>query len=145
MADNNTILVGTLGRDPELRFTQTGRAVASFGMAVNRRWKGADDEWKEETSWFDVTCWGELAEHAAQSLEKGSRAIVTGRLEQQTWEDKQTGDKRSKVQLVADDLGPSLRWATAVVEKIQRDKATHENQPTNKPSSRPETPVEDPF
>ena len=71
-----------------------------------------DHEWEEQVSFFDVTCWAQLAENVAESVPKGSRVVVTGRLEQRSWET-QEGDKRSKVEIVADEVGPSLRWATA--------------------------------
>ncbi|HUY23659.1 MAG TPA: single-stranded DNA-binding protein [Acidimicrobiales bacterium] len=117
---NNVVLVGNVTRDPELRFTPTGQATASFGLAVNRRWQNRQtQEWEEATSFFDVVCWREMAENAAESLAKGSRVIVTGRLDQRSWET-QDGDKRSKIEITADDIGPSLRWATAQVTKNER-------------------------
>jgi single-strand DNA-binding protein len=117
---NNITLVGNITRDPELRFTPTGQATATFGLAVNRRWQNRQtQEWEEATSFFDVVCWREMAENAAESLSRGSRVIVTGRLEQRSWET-QDGDKRSKVEVVADEIGPSLRWATAQVTKNER-------------------------
>src|SRR4029077_17589831 len=92
----------------------------SFGVAVNRRWQNRqNNEWEEATSFFDVVCWRELADNVAESLGKGARVIVTGLLEQRSWET-QEGDKRSKVEIVADEVGPSLRWATAKVEKNDR-------------------------
>jgi len=121
MANGNSItLVGNVTRDPELRFTPTGQATASFGLAVNRRWQNRQtQEWEEAVSFFDVVCWREMAENASESLAKGSRVIVTGRLEQRSWET-QEGDKRSKVEVVADEIGPSLRWATAEVKRNDR-------------------------
>ena len=117
---NNIALVGNITRDPELRFTPTGQATATFGLAVNRRWQNRQtQEWEEATSFFDVVCWREMAENASESLARGSRVIVTGRLEQRSWET-QDGDKRSKVEIVADEIGPSLRWATAQVTKNER-------------------------
>src|SRR5436309_9029858 len=117
---NSVTLVGNITRDPELRFTPSGQATASFGLAVNRRWQNRQtQEWEEATSFFDVVCWREMAENASESLQKGSRVIVTGRLEQRSWET-QEGDKRSKVEVVADEIGPSLRWATAEVKKNDR-------------------------
>ncbi len=117
---NNIVLVGNITRDPELRFTPTGQATATFGLAVNRRWQNRQtQEWEEATSFFDVVCWREMAENASESLARGSRVIVTGRLEQRSWET-QDGDKRSKVEVVADEIGPSLRWATAQVTKNER-------------------------
>jgi single-strand DNA-binding protein len=88
-------------------------------MAVNRRWRGNDGEWQEDTSFFTGTVWREQAESAAESLQKGARVIVTGRLEQRTWETDQ-GDKRSVVEVQIDEIGPSLRWATATVNKTAR-------------------------
>ena len=120
MADNTVTVVGNITRDPELRFTPTGQARASFGLAVNRHWQNRQtQEWEEATSFFDVTCWGDLGDNVSESLSKGARVIVTGRLEQRSWET-QDGDKRSKVEVVADEVGPSLRWATAEVRKTDR-------------------------
>jgi single-strand DNA-binding protein len=117
---NNVVLIGNVTRDPELRFTPSGQATASFGLAVNRRWQNRQtQEWEEATSFFDVVCWRELAENVSESVTKGARIIVTGRLEQRSWETPD-GDKRSKVEVVADELGPSLRWATAQVVKNER-------------------------
>ena len=118
MADNSITVVGNITRDPELRFTTGGRAVASFGIAVNRRYQ-VNNEWQEQTSFFDVVAWAQLGENAAASLAKGARVIVNGRLEQRTWET-QDGEKRSKIEIIADEIGPSLRWATAQVERTDR-------------------------
>jgi len=120
MANGNSItLVGNVTRDPELRFTPSGQANTRFGLAVNRRWQDrASGEWQEATSFFDVVCWREMAENASESLSKGSRVIVSGRLEQRSWE--QEGQKRSAVEVIADEIGPSLRWATAEVRKNDR-------------------------
>ena len=118
MADNTITLVGNLTRDPELRYTTGGRGVASFGLAVNRRYQ-VNGEWQEQTSFFNVVAWGQLGENAAATLTKGSRTIVFGRLEQRSWET-QDGEKRSVVEVVADELGPSLRWAQAQIERNER-------------------------
>ena len=118
MPDNSVTLVGNITRDPELRFTPAGQAVATFGMAVNRRYQ-KNGQWEEQTSFFNVTAWGTLGENASNSLNKGARILVSGRLEQRSWET-QEGDKRSVVEVVADEIGPSLRWATAKVEKNER-------------------------
>jgi single-strand DNA-binding protein len=121
MANGNTItIVGNITRDPEIRYTPSGTAKASFGVAVNRRWQDrASGEWQEQTSFFDVVCWGDMAEHVQESLEKGTRVVVTGRLEQRSWETEQ-GERRSKIEIVADDVGPSLRWAKATVSRTER-------------------------
>lgn len=102
-------VIGNLTSDPEVKTTKTGSSVLKVGIAVNRRWKNKQDEWEEEVSFFDVNAWGELADNVGASLSKGSRVVVTGRLEQQSWE--KEGQKQSKVVLVADDIGVSLRKA----------------------------------
>lgn len=115
---NNVTVIGNLVDDPELRFTPSGVAMAKIRLAVNRRWQ-KDGEWQEDTSFFTGTVWREQAESAAESLQKGARVIVTGRLEQRSWETPE-GDKRSVVEIQIDEIGPSLRWATASVNKTQR-------------------------
>lgn len=115
--DNTVVITGNLTRDPELRYTPGGSAVAEFGLAWNRRFQ-RDGEWEEEPHYFDVTVWTDLAEHAAESLQRGARVTVTGRLAQESWETKD-GEKRSKVKIVAEDVAPSLRWATAEVTKVE--------------------------
>ena len=120
MPDNSVTLVGNVTRDPELRFTNTGQPTASFGLAVNRRWQNRQtQEWEEQTSFFDIVCWREMAENVSETLAKGTRVIVSGRLEQRSWETPE-GDKRSRVEVIADELGPSLRWATAQIAKNER-------------------------
>lgn len=116
---NNVTLIGNLVDDPELRFTPSGIALAKLRFAVNRSWKDKNDEWQEQTSFFTGTVWREQAESVAESLQKGTRVIVTGRLEQRTWENDQ-GENRSVVEIQIDEVGPSLRWATASVNKTQR-------------------------
>jgi single-strand DNA-binding protein len=122
MANDNTVtLVGNLTKDPELRYTTGGRGVASFGIAVNRRYM-VNNEWQEQVSFFNVVAWADLGENAAASLHKGNRVVVTGRLEQRSYETRE-GEKRNITEVIADDLGPSLRWAQAQVERISRDSA----------------------
>jgi single-strand DNA-binding protein len=117
---NNVTIVGNLTRDPELRFTPSGQATTTFGVAVNRRWQNRQtQDWEEQTSYFDVVCWAQMAENAAQSLTRGSRVIVSGRLDQRSWET-QEGDKRSKIEITADEVAPSLRWATVNITKNER-------------------------
>lgn len=123
MADNSVTLVGNLTRDPELRFTQSGVARAQLGLAVNRRWLNRQtNDWDEATSFFNIVCWRDLAEHVGESLRKGARVIVTGRLDQRSWETDQ-GDQRTMIEVAADDVGPSLRWATVEVKKPDRREA----------------------
>ncbi len=113
--DNTVTVVGNITRDPELRFTPSGAAVANFGLAWNR--KGRDGE--EIVSFFDVTAWNQLAENASESLSKGMRVVVYGRLDQRSWESGE-GERRSKVEIIADDIAPSLKWATAEVTRNER-------------------------
>ena len=120
MADSTVTIVGNLTRDPEIRYTTGGAAKANFGVAVSRRWQNRQSqEWEEQTSFFNVICWREMAENVSESLGKGSRVVVTGRLEQRSWET-ENGEKRSVVEIVADDIGPSLRWATAQITRNER-------------------------
>ena len=118
MADAQITVVGNCTRDPELRFTNSGMQVCTVGMAVNhRRQNRQTGEWDEETSFLDVTCFGQMAENVAESLTKGSRALVTGRLQVRTYE-RRDGGTGVATEVIADEIGPSLRWATAQVEKV---------------------------
>jgi single-strand DNA-binding protein len=119
MPINSVTLIGNLVEDPELRFTPSGVAMAKLRFAVNRRWQDRNGDWQEDTSFFGGTVWREMAESAAESLTKGTRVIVTGSLEQRSWET-QEGEKRSVVEVRIDEIGPSLRWATAQVTKTAR-------------------------
>ena len=118
MAANHVTLIGNLVDDPELRFTPAGVAMAKVRFAVNRRYQ-KNGEWQEETSFFGGTLWREAAENAAESLQKGMRVIVVGSLEQRNWETPE-GEKRSVVEIRIDEIGPSLRWATASVTRSPR-------------------------
>jgi single-strand DNA-binding protein len=120
MSGNSVTIIGNVTRDPELRFTASGQANTTFGVAVNRRWQNRQtNEWEEQVSYLNVVLWRELAENAAESLTKGSRVIVTGRIEQRSYET-QDGEKRSVVEIIADEVGPSLRWATAQIQRSER-------------------------
>jgi single-strand DNA-binding protein len=105
-------IVGNATREPELRYTPAGMPVASFGVAVNERTKDAQTgDWKDgEPSFYDVTCFRLLAESAAETIAKGERVIVSGKLKQSRWET--DGQKRSKIELIADDIGKSVLWAS---------------------------------
>ena len=117
---NSTTICGNLTREPEIRYTKEGQATTQLGVAVNRRWQDrTTNEWQEATSFFDVVCWRDLAENVALSLSKGMRVVVTGRLEQRSWET-DDGEHRSKVEIVADEIGASLRFATVDIHKVQR-------------------------
>ncbi len=119
MANGNTVtLVGNLTRDPEMRFTPSGAGQAIVGLAVSRRYQDRNNEWQEETGFYNIVCWGDLAENV-QTLKKGTRVIVNGRLRQRSWET-ENGDKRSVIEVQADEIGPSLRWARAEVHRNER-------------------------
>lgn len=116
--DNTITIVGNLTREPELRYTPSGQAVCKLGVAVNRRYQ-KNGEWQSEASFFNVNCWRDLAERVAESLVVGNRVIVTGRLQSRSWET-EDGQKRTAIEIEADDIGPSLRWATAAVTRVTR-------------------------
>ena len=117
---NNITISGNMTRDPEMRYTPSGVSKVTFGVAVNRSWRNQQtQEWDEQTSFFNVVAWRQLAENVGASLAKGSRVVVTGRLEQRSWETEQ-GEKRSIVEIVADDVSASLRFATAEVHRVER-------------------------
>jgi len=100
---NRVILVGNLTRDPELRYLQSGTAVADVGLAVNERWKNSSGEWVDETTFVDVTLWARTAEVAGEFLSKGSQVMIEGRLKLDSWET-QDGQKRSKMKVVCDRM-----------------------------------------
>jgi len=99
---NKVILIGNLTRDPELRHTPKGTAVTDLGMAINRVYSSEGGERREETTFVDVTLWGRQAEVAEQYLKKGRPVYIEGRLQMDTWEDKQTNQKRSKLKVVGE-------------------------------------------
>ncbi|HEX3445311.1 MAG TPA: single-stranded DNA-binding protein [Chthoniobacterales bacterium] len=101
---NRVLLIGNLTRDPEVRYTPKGTAVADIGIAVNRIYSGEDGERKEEATFVDVTLWGRQAEVAQEYLKKGRQVFIEGRLQLDTWDDKQTGQKRSRLRVVAENM-----------------------------------------
>ena len=115
-------LVGNLTGDPELRFTPSGAAVANFTVASTpRTFDRQTSEWKDgETLFMRCSIWREAAENVAESLHRGTRVVVTGRLVSRSWDDKETGQKRTVMEMQVDEIGPSLRYATAKVTKSQR-------------------------
>ena len=116
---NNVQIVGNVTRDPELRYTPSGASVTNFSVAWNRRYE-RNGQQVEDVNFFDVVCWGTLADNVAASITKGVRVIVEGRLDQRSWETPQ-GEKRSKVEITADEVSPSLRWASVEVARNPRD------------------------
>ena len=123
MAGDTVItIIGNLTGDPELRFTPSGAAVANFTVASTpRQFDRQANEWKDgETLFMRCSIWREAAENVAESLTRGTRVVVQGRLVSRSWEDKETGQKRSVMEMQVDEIGPSLRYATAKVNKTQR-------------------------
>jgi len=102
MSLNKCMIIGNLGRDPEMRYTPSGQAVTQFTVATNRRWQ-TNGEWQEETEWFRVVVWGPQAERTAERLRKGNKVYVEGRIQTRQWED-QTGNKRYTTELVANQV-----------------------------------------
>jgi single-strand DNA-binding protein len=116
MADTHVTITGNLTDDPELKHTQNGNLVVNFRLAVTARVRDGEG-WRDgETSFFRVNVWRQLAEHVAESLSKGDRAVVIGRLKSRSWETPE-GDKRSVVEVEADEVAPSLRWVVAKPER----------------------------
>lgn len=101
---NKVILIGNLGRDPEIRTTTSGQHVATLNLATNRKWTGRDGQRQEETEWHRVVVWGRQAEIAGQYLTKGRRIYVEGRIQTRSWDDKQTGEKRYTTEIVCENF-----------------------------------------
>lgn len=101
---NKVVLMGNLTRDPETRTTPSGQSVTSFSLAVNRTWRGNDGQQQEAVSYIDCTAWGKAGEIIAQYMSKGRALLVSGRLDQRSWDDKDSGQKRSKVEVVVEDF-----------------------------------------
>jgi single-strand DNA-binding protein len=141
-SDNQIIIVGNLTDDPELRYTPNGAAVVKFRVAVNRRYRDEAGTWKDgDTSYFTVNAWRTLAENIAESLTRGTRVIVAGRLQMRSWET-QEGDKRTVVEIEADEVGPSLRWATAKIERQGRSGDWSAPATVGAPQAEEETPLD---
>jgi single-strand DNA-binding protein len=119
-------LTGRLGKDPEIRFGGNGKAVARFSVVTTRRVldKTANTWTDEDTTWWNCTAFGALAENVAESLEKGCAVIVVGRAATDSWDDKTTGEKRTAMKVIADEVAPSLRFATAKITRANREKAS---------------------
>ncbi len=130
MAMTTVTIVGNLTRDPELKFTGSGLAMGTFGVAVNNRKRTESGEWVDgDPSFYDVVCWRNLAENVAETLSKGHNVIVVGKLRQRSWE-ADDGTKRSKIEVNAEHIGPALNWATATVARTERKApVTHDEEP----------------
>ena len=101
---NKVILIGNLGKDPELSYTASGVAVAKFSIATNERWKDQEGNAQERTEWHNIVAWRKLAEICGQYLKKGSKVYLEGKLQTRSWDDKSTGAKRYTTEIIADDL-----------------------------------------
>lgn len=102
---NKVILIGNLTRDPQVKYTTGGTAVTEIGLAVNRRWLDKQsNQWKDETTFVDVTLWGRTAEIAGEYLAKGRQVLIEGRLQLDTWDDRESGQKRSKLRVVGENM-----------------------------------------
>jgi single-strand DNA-binding protein len=133
-------LVGNLTADPELKFLPTGVGKLTFGIAVNHYWTDQDGEKQEKTSFFNIIAWRNLAEDCANVLTKGVRVVVTGRLEQRSWDDKETGAKRSTVEVLADNIGLSVGNIETFVRK-QKPEGQGSYAPKAKTASTPARPA----
>ncbi|MCP4140528.1 MAG: single-stranded DNA-binding protein [Chloroflexi bacterium] len=100
---NKVMIIGHLGRDPEMRYTPSGRPVSSFSVAVSRNWKSSNGERRSETEWFKIVAWGRLAEICKEYLHKGQQVYIEGRLQTRQWEDKE-GQQRTSVEVVANEM-----------------------------------------
>ena len=101
---NKVILIGNLGKDPEVKFTPSGTPVAKFSLATNERYKDKAGEWQDRTEWHNIVAWQRLAEIVGEYVKKGSKIYIEGRLQTSSWEDKQSGEKKYRTEIVAQDL-----------------------------------------
>lgn len=127
---NRVIIAGHMAKDPEIRYTPQGKAVCNFSIGVNRRYKGTDDQEKEEVSFFDIQCWGRTAEVAAEYLRKGRPVLIEGRLKQERWE-AQDGGNRSKVVIVAE----SVQFLGSPKDQAQSPEGAPQAAPESPPAS----------
>ena len=142
--DTPTTIIGTLTRDPEVRYSQAGKAWTSFGIARNDRVRNDRGEWEDGAAhFFDIKAFGPLAENIGASLRQGDRAVVYGQLRYETWEN-DAGEKRSRVIVVADACGPDLLWATAQPEKVSRSNDSRDRGGAQRPRQ-PRSEASDPF
>jgi single-strand DNA-binding protein len=129
MSLNKCMIIGNLGRDPEMRYTPSGQAVTQFTVATNRRWRDQQDEWQEETEWFRVVVWGQQAERVAERVRKGNKVYVEGRIQTRQWED-QSGQKRYTTELIANQV-------TSLERRERDDDAPFPDEPGGSGGRRP--------
>ncbi|MGB7874908.1 MAG: single-stranded DNA-binding protein [Anaerolineales bacterium] len=124
---NKVMVIGHLGKDPEMRYTPSGRPVTTFSVAVSRSWNTADGERRSETEWFNIVAWGNLAEICKQYLHKGKQVYIEGRLQTRRWEDNE-GQKRTSVEVVANEmmmLGDRRDSSSQSQEQSSEEKEDH--------------------
>jgi single-strand DNA-binding protein len=140
---NKVILVGNLGKDPEVKYTPNGVPVAKFSLATNERYKDKSGEWQDRTEWHNIVAWQRLAEIVGEYVKKGSKIYIEGRLQTSSWEDKQSGEKKYRTEIVASDMvllsgrgegggeheGRSSRGASATASFDQRTSHSDEHAP----------------
>lgn len=139
---NQTLLAGNLTRDPELKFTPKGTAIVNFSIAINRTWKGEDGQSKEDVTFCDITAFGRTAETIGHYFKRGMPIFLTGRLKTDVWDDKQTGQKRSKLGVVCE----SFQFVGSREDKSARsagESAANQPERTPKPVSSDTPPPED--
>lgn len=142
MSSSPVTIVGNLTRDPELKFLGEGSGKLEFSVAANHNWRDQSGEWQQKTSYFDCIAWRKTAEDAARVLEKGLGVVVVGRLEQRSWDDEASGQKRSKVEVVVDEIAVLTRS----IETFERRRAATEEAPKQKaPAKKKPVPADEPF
>ena len=142
---SKAIITGNLTRDPELRTTPNGASVCSFSVAVNRTFKDSNGEQKEDVSYIDCSAWGRLGEMINQYAKKGSGVLVSGRLDQRSWEDKNGGGKRSRVEIVVEDfnfIGPSNRDGGSSFGGSSDSSSSSASEPSDIPDDIPEEEID---
>lgn len=141
MAITPTTIVGNLTADPQLKFTTGGKAQLTFSLAVNDNYTNQDGDKVEKTAYFNVVAWGYTAENAANILEKGMGVIVVGTLDQRSWDDKETGQKRSTVEIKAMEIGARV----GSLESVTRRKSNQGDSPSKPAPKRVTVPADEPF
>ena len=144
MAGSPATFIGNVTTDPELKFLNNGTPKLTFGIAVNHYWTDQAGEKQEKTSYFNVVVWRQLAEDAAKILEKGMRLVVTGRLEQRSYE-ADDGKNRSVVELIADEIGASVRSLESVVRAKRAPQGESSSKPASKPKAKAAVSEDEPF
>lgn len=145
MSSSPVTIVGNLTRDPELKFLGEGSAKLELSIAANHNWRDASGEWQQKTSYFDCIAWRKTAEDAARVLEKGLGVVIVGRLEQRSWDDEASGQKRSKVEVVVDEIAVLTRSIeTFERRRASADEAPKQAKPQQQRAKKP-GPADEPF